>query len=164
MHNRNKTITTHDIWAWSFTGLNRSLPLSHIYRIYSKDDEKCQQMSSLFCSSVDVLSLCSFSSSLPASSVTVTGLTNTLTFFSASFKLSCLPPLSDTHSIYNGIFGNTATKLGQIWSVTGSGWFHKRLEILISAASFQTAIQLHLSECVEQNRTDKKQMKNTIFF
>lgn len=145
MYNTNKTITTHDIWALFFTVVNPSFPWSHIYHIYSKDDEKWQQISSLFCS-VDVLSLCSFSSSClcvscRCTSVTVTGLTNTLTFFSASFMLSFVPPLSDTHWIHEGIFGDAATKLGQIWSITGSAWFYKRLKIFISSARSQTATQ-----------------------
>lgn len=34
MHNTNKTITTHDIWAWFSTGLIHSLPWSHIFIIF----------------------------------------------------------------------------------------------------------------------------------
>lgn len=76
---------------------------------------------------------------LVSASASLTGLANTFTFFSASLKLSCVPPLSDTHWIQECVCA--ATELGQIWGITGSAWFHKRLEILISFAGSQTAAQ-----------------------
>lgn len=139
-----KSIRANDNGTEFSTWLNLSLPLCHMCRIYSKNDGKCQQMSSLFSSSGDALSLCSLSLqpvSCRCASATVAAVTNLLTFFSASVKLSSITPPSDALWIHDGIFSGAATQLGPIWSVTGSAWFYKRLEILISTASSLTGTQ-----------------------
>lgn len=126
--------------------LNVSLPLCHTCRIYWKNDGQCQQTTSS--SSGDTWGLCSLSPShlshrvfCRCPSATVAAVTNLLTFFSASFKLSSLTPPTGALWIHDGIFSGAATQLGQIWSVTGSAWFYKRLEILISTASSLTGTQ-----------------------
>lgn len=161
MDNTNKAMTTRAIWAWFSTGLNRSLPWSHIYYIYSKDDEKCQQVSSLFCSSVYVLRLCSVSSSRLCTSDAVAGPTHSPSLLRLSSVHVFLPFLTHIEfmRLYLAMLPTSLVRFGVSAVPLG---FIRGLKFSFHLQGLKQPHKQHLSECAAQTRTDKETDKSKI--